>query len=720
MIKKVLKITGIAVLALIISTLILTPSISRWYINNNGMKLIGRKISVERIRINYLTSTFRIIGFRIHEKDNTKIFTGFDTLLVDIQPLKLIKSELALKRLYLINPMADISKRDTIFNFSDITQFFTSPDSTGLQETTGVKDTAESVSDFKFEFKDIRFSNGLISYTDKDVNNTTVLKNLSFSIPYISWNQTESSKAGLKFNFQNGGYFMADGSIDPGSGGVTSKIIINNLDINDFAAYIKPHIYLSSINGLIDCNMDVSGNINLHDSLSVSGRFTIKSLDAVDNRERKILGAEKFLVTLGQSMPLAGKLFIDSIALTKPYLYFEMADSSNNFIKLFHPRKTDTIPENEPDTLSLALLYNLNHFVISDGIIDFTDRNLEEPFTYHLSRINLNADSISSLTNWLTLYSTMKLNEQGDLNAEIGIDPSDPLELKVKYVIKNFQLTDFSPYSKFYVGSSILYGNMYYTGNTSITARQIKSGNVLIIKDAELSKRAGGIFNLPLRLALYLMKDLNGDIKIDLPLSGDLNDPEIKIGRLIWTAFKNLITKVAATPFIALADLFGMDPKDIRQIDFIYTDTLLTNINIKKLDRLIMIKQKKPELNIELAYFNDRLKEKEQIGFEEALSVFEKQTGDKYDSNNEEFLDFLKTSLQKDSIDLFNDCIKIAGVERVDSVSRYRDSLRVKLIEDYMGLKDTISHFNILIPSIESVKNVGSMPVFEIKFSMEE
>ena len=712
--RKVFKILGITILTLVVSAMVLAPIIARWYVNKNGMELIGRNMSLEKIRINYLTFTFRIIGFKIYEKDNATVFTGFDTLLVDLQPLKLVGSELAVKRLYLINPVAEISKRDTVFNFSDIIEFFSSSDTTVVEDTTAAK------SDYKFEFRDIRFSNGRISYTDEDINNTTILNKLSFSIPYISWNQTEASQAGLKFNFLNGGYFSADGNIDPGSGNFTSNISINSLDISDFSAYIKPYVYLNSISGLVDCSVDLSGNTDLLDSLSASGRLSVKLLEAIDNKERKILGSEKFLVTLDQSQPMAGRYFIDSLALYKPYLYFEMADSSNNFLELFPPEQADTLPETNPDTLSQPLFYNVNTFIISDGIVDFIDRNLEEPFKYHLSRIKLNVDSISSLSTWLTAYSTMKLNEQGDLKAEIGINPSDPYELKVEYVISNFQLTDFSPYSKFYVGSAILYGNMYYTGKTSVTARQITSENKLIIKDAELSKRAGGIFNLPLRLALYLLKDLNGDIKIDLPLTGDLNDPEIKIGRLIWTTFKNLIIKVAATPFIALANLFGMDQKDLQQIDFNYSDTLLTDINVKKLDHLIQIKQKKPELDIELAYFNDRAKEKEQIAFEEAVSVFEKQTGNDYNTNNEKFRDYLKTALQKDSIDLYSDCIIMAGDERVNAISRGRDSLRVKLIEDYLKLKDTLNQIKILIPNTEAVKNVGSQPVFEIKFSMED
>ena len=285
--KRKLLIAALAIiLMLIVSIMIFTPPVARWYINKHGKELIGRNINLEKIRINYFTFTFRIIGFKLFEKNDTSVFIKFDTLLVDLQPIKLIQSELVVKRLWLINPVSGITKRDTVFNFSDIIDFFSTTD------TTAVKDTVSSKSDYKFEFSDIRLSKGRISYTDEDIHNTTLLKNLSFSIPYLSWNQKESSKAGLKFNFRNGGYFMADGSFDPGSGDFIAKIIISNLDISEFAGYVKPYIYLNSIGGLAGCNVTINGNSDLLDSLSVKGNLLVNSFSATDKMDRKILGVD--------------------------------------------------------------------------------------------------------------------------------------------------------------------------------------------------------------------------------------------------------------------------------------------------------------------------------------------------------------------------------------------------------------------------------------------
>jgi uncharacterized protein involved in outer membrane biogenesis len=261
--KKKIFILAVSILfTLIILAMILTPPIARWYINKNGKELVGRRINLDKIRINYATFTFRVIGFRLFEMDDSTVFTGFDTLLVDLQPLKLFRSELEVKRLWLIDPVTVITKRDTVFNFSDILTFFSTPD------TTVVTDTTSSDSKFKFKLSDIRLKEGHITYTDEDIDNTTLLDHLSFNIPYLSWNQEESSQAGLKFNFRNGGYFMADGTFDPASGDFKSNLTINNLDISQFTAYIKPYIYLNTFEGLASCNLNINGNPDKLDSLA--------------------------------------------------------------------------------------------------------------------------------------------------------------------------------------------------------------------------------------------------------------------------------------------------------------------------------------------------------------------------------------------------------------------------------------------------------------------
>ena len=139
-------------------------------------------------------------------------------------------------------------------------------------------------------------------------------------------------------------------------------------------------------------------------------------------------------------------------------------------------------------------------------------------FDYYLSEIALVCDSILSNSDWVNIYSDMLLNKRGKLIAEVGFDPANPLDIILDYTITDFQLSDLNIYSRFYMGFPILYGDMYYKSHTEIISNQLTSENKLIIQNAELGDKSGGIYDLPIKFALFLLKDRRGIINLDIPV----------------------------------------------------------------------------------------------------------------------------------------------------------------------------------------------------------
>jgi hypothetical protein len=104
--------------------------------------------------------------------------------------------------------------------------------------------------------------------------------------------------------------------------------------------------------------------------------------------------------------------------------------------------------------------------------------------------------------------------------------------------------------------------------------------------------------NLPLDLAVALMKDSSGKIDIGLPVSGDLNDPQFSLGPLIWKAFTNLITKAVTAPFRALGSLFGGAEETFDAVGFDAGRTELLPPEKEKLKKLSDALQKRPQLGL--------------------------------------------------------------------------------------------------------------------------
>jgi hypothetical protein len=67
----------------------------------------------------------------------------------------------------------------------------------------------------------------------------------------------------------------------------------------------------------------------------------------------------------------------------------------------------------------------------------------------------------------------------------------------------------------------------------------------------------GAPASLPVKLAVALLADRNGVIDLDLPISGSLNDPQFRVGPVIWKVITNLVAKAITAPFSLLANAFG-------------------------------------------------------------------------------------------------------------------------------------------------------------------
>ena len=120
----------------------------------------------------------------------------------------------------------------------------------------------------------------------------------------------------------------------------------------------------------------------------------------------------------------------------------------------------------------------------------------------------------------------------------------------VMMIFRNVDMTDLTPYSANFAGRKIDSGKLSLDLNYKINKSQLKGENKIIMDSFVLGERVEGpnAVDLPLDLAIALLKDTNDRIDIGLPVEGNLENPEFSYGHLIWKALGNLITKIATAP----------------------------------------------------------------------------------------------------------------------------------------------------------------------------
>ena len=643
--------------------LIVLPIGLKNYINEHGSEYSGRKTIVRDIKIDYLSTTLSILDFKLLEADGKTIFVSFDTLQVAISPFPLISSKLVVEKIHLVRPYANIVRKDSLYNFDDIIKFVNSKPKENSSE--------KSAASFQYMLKNIVMEQGKLIFADNTVGHTTIFNDLRFSIPSLSFNQDEVKDAGIKFHFENGGSLAAKADYNQRSGAYIVDLSIDKLDLGTFLPYAKSYLKISNLAGLVKGDFHLAGTASNLDSILFRGKGEVDDFSANDNFNRKVIGAKTAKVSFQDSYPMKYDYRFDNIGLYEPWLLVEMKDSTLNLLNLM-------IESPPADTVPFTYFYSINQLRIERGMIDLRDNSYEEPFDYQLSDIEMKVDSISSTSKWVDSFATMRLNKRGKLQAELGINPTDPYELTVNYVITNFQLSDLNIYSRHFVGYPILLGNMYYKGKTVIKGKQLSSENKLIIRNASLGKKSGGLMNLPLKLAVYLLKDIHGDIILDLPLTGDLNNPKTKIGKLIWQVLKNVVVKVVASPFMALGGLMGVDPAEVKGIEFNYADSTLTQTHLRRIKLYTELEKKKPDMKMELTYFND-------------------------------------DSLERNALAKL-----VVGEHKIDSLQQCFSKARIRKIEEALKIADDSTKIKIVIPNKASPENVGSRPAFELKYSVEE
>jgi outer membrane protein OmpA-like peptidoglycan-associated protein len=155
------------------------------------------------------------------------------------------------------------------------------------------------------------------------------------------------------------------------------------------------------------------------------------------------------------------------------------------------------------------------------------------------------------------------------------------------------------------VGRTISQGKLSIKTAYHIENRALKADHEIMIDQFNFGEdvESPDDLNLPVDLAVALLKDRSGEIHIDLPVSGDMDDPEFSIGGIVLRAFVNLIVKAVTSPFALIGGMF--EGEDLNQLEFEPGQARLTPATTEKLDALIKVLYDRPALKLEISGYAD-------------------------------------------------------------------------------------------------------------------
>lgn len=214
-----------------------------------------------------------------------------------------------------------------------------------------------------------------------------------------------------------------------------------------------------------------------------------------------------------------------------------------------------------PDTNASRPRIAVAKVVVADGDFSFTDRSLEPNVRMGLSRFGGTVAGLSS-ENLARGEVDLKaaVNGAGPVAITGQLDPLGArkfVDLKVDF--KNVDLVPLSPYSGKYAGYALARGQLNLDVRAKLDDKRLDASNVITLDQFTFGAPVASpdATKLPVRLGVSLLKDMNGRIVIDVPMAGNIEDPELRIGKVVLRVVVNLLTKAAVSPFALVGSMFG-------------------------------------------------------------------------------------------------------------------------------------------------------------------
>ncbi|HNW01428.1 MAG TPA: DUF748 domain-containing protein, partial [Burkholderiaceae bacterium] len=262
--------------------------------------------------------------------------------------------------------------------------------------------------------------------------------------------------------------------------------------------------------------------------------------------------------------------------------------------------------QNSPQIAGLAPVINIGPVSLINGKVFFSDRFVKPNYSADLSELTGRLSAFSSVAvQGAPQLADLELRGRAEGTASLEIlgklNPlAKPLALDIKGKVRDLELPPLSPYSVKYAGYGIERGKLSVdVAYVVLPDGTLTASNNLVLNQLTFGEKVEGAPNsLPVKLAVALLADRNGVIDINLPISGSINDPQFRLGPIIFKVIVNLIVKAITSPFSLLASAFGGGGDELSMVSFAPGSAVLTPAAQTGLDKVAKALGDRPALKM--------------------------------------------------------------------------------------------------------------------------
>jgi uncharacterized protein involved in outer membrane biogenesis len=246
----------------------------------------------------------------------------------------------------------------------------------------------------------------------------------------------------------------------------------------------------------------------------------------------------------------------------------------------------------------------IDALTLQGGTVNFSDQYIRPNYSANLVGIGGRVTGLSSDQAVLADVDLQgSLGKTAPLEIKGKINPlAENLFFDLQASVKDIDLSPLTPYSGRYAGYSIQKGKLAMNLKYHVEKRKLDAENKVVLDQFSFGDPVDSpdATKLPVRLAVALLKDRKGEIHLDIPVSGELDDPQFSVVGVVWTFIKNLLIKVATSPFALLGAVFGGGGEQLSYLEFEPGLATIPEDGAGKIESLAKILKERPGLKLDI------------------------------------------------------------------------------------------------------------------------
>lgn len=484
---------------------------------------------------------------------------------------------------------------------------------------------------FRYKVKGVTGSGLNIAFKDRMKEDAPLfrLRKLNFSIADITGPRIAQVPFRIASGYGGRGLVKASGNITPAPFRLKGECALRRIDLADFDPYLPGNLNMT----LADGSLDTKLKFNLVESKggltgSFRGDFGVHSFYALDADGEDLLKWESLELDNLRCLLNPFSMEIGGVAVSK--FYSRIVVEKNGVLNLKELYKPEGPTKNAvvsqpasvapppaataPAGAAAKGTVRIDTVTLQDGTIAFVDRYTKPEYSSSMVNLGGRISGLSSEANKLADVDLRgNLGNHSPLRITGQINPlRDDLFVDLKVSFTDIELSPFTPYAGTFLGYAVDKGKLYLDLKYHIEDKKLDSENKVFLDQFTFGGKVESdrATSLPVRLAVALLKDRKGEIHLDLPVSGRIDDPQFSVWRVVFQVLKNLLVKAATAPLALLQSAFG-GKEDFSSVGFANGTARLSAAEREKLGKLAQAIHDRPALKLEVTGFVDRERDPE-------------------------------------------------------------------------------------------------------------